>query len=86
MPVSSNNNKYGIHSTALIKNNTRDYPNTCLKKCQPEIRASQPSVQLPVIAFLGYGITNSYWIGSTRYVFEDRCRALLYLYIYVERY
>ena len=51
-----------------------------------ENTASQPSVQLPVIAFLGYGITNGYWIGSTRYVFKDRCHALLYLYIYAERY
>eukprot|EP01047_Picozoa_sp_COSAG01_P143040 COSAG01_NODE_74504_length_211_cov_3.214286_1_plen_55_part_01 len=33
------------------------------------------TVQLPVIAFLGYGITNGYWIGSTRYVFEDMCHA-----------
>eukprot|EP01047_Picozoa_sp_COSAG01_P062882 COSAG01_NODE_8068_length_2934_cov_2.512703_1_plen_186_part_10 len=33
--------------------------------------ARRSSVQLPVIAFLGYGITNGYWIGSTRYVFED---------------
>jgi hypothetical protein len=54
--------------------------------CQREIMASQSSVQLPVIAFLGYGITNGYWIGSTRYVFEDMCHALLYLYIYTERY
>ena len=36
--------------------------------------------------FVGYGITNGYWIGSTRYVFKDRCHALLYLYIYAERY
>eukprot|EP01049_Picozoa_sp_SAG25_P001507 SAG25_NODE_68_length_17436_cov_79.923055_6_plen_119_part_00 len=48
--------------------------------------SERDGVQLPVIAFLGYGITNGYWIGSTRYVFEDMCHALLYLYIYTERY
>jgi hypothetical protein len=54
--------------------------------CQPENTASQPSVRLPVIAFLGYGITDSYCMGSTRHVFEDMCHALLWLYIYTERY
>jgi hypothetical protein len=68
---------YGIYTNSFF---THFFP------CQREIMASQSSVQLPVIAFLGYGITNGYWIGSTRYVFEDMCHALLYLYIYTERY
>jgi hypothetical protein len=51
--------------------------------CHPEITLLQPSALPLVRAFLGYGITNTYCIGSTRHVFEDIYVPCVTIFVYI---